>query len=385
MRKIKRLLMWYYMFSKRLFKRYSFIVILLTIPLMIPVAKSVMSEDSGMVTVALFAEDSNDETAARIIKNLTEEESVIRYRVFDTEEAAALAVKKADVDAAWIFPGGIREKIEAFAQGQSKKPFIDVIEQEETVSLKLAREKLYGAMYSYIAFDTLKYYSYMRFTTPTQLPERTLEQMYINTDKYDDIINIKRLDSDEEITLNRNFLAIPIRGLLSLVIMLCTMSAAMYYIRDCADGKFDWLSPKKRLAPAFGSCLAACVASSLAVFAALFFAGIFENPGREILSMTLYMIAATGFSLVLCELFSSAGKLGAAIPFFMIVMIVLCPIFFNLNILSPIQHMLPPYYYLLSLYNDKYIIYMIYYCAGVYVLAYILSLLMANSKRRMTD
>lgn len=385
MRKIKRLLMWYIMFSKRLFKRYSFIVILLMIPVLIPVAKTAMSEDSGMVTVALCMEDSTDETAAEVIKTLTEEESVVRYRVFDEKDAAIEAVRKSEVDAVWIFSEDLRSKIEAFATRQSKKPFVDVIQREETTSLGLAREKLYGAMYSYIAFDVLKGYSYMKFTTPMELPERTLEQMYLGTDEYGDIINIKRLDSDEVVTLNKNFLTIPLRGLLSLVIMLCGMASAMYFIRDCAEGKFDWLSPKKRLAPAFGSCLAATSAASIAVFLALFISGIFESLGREVLSMFLYMIASAGFSLVLCVLFSSAGKLGATIPFFMIVMIVLCPIFFNLNFLKPIQHMLPPYYYLLSLYNDNYITYMLCYCIGIYVLVYILNLILANSKRRIMD
>lgn len=385
MRKIKRLLLWYLMFLKRLFKRYSFIVILLIIPILIPVAKTVMSEDSGMVTVALCSEDINDETAATVIERLTEEDSVMRYRIFEDKEAAIEAVKKSEVDAAWIFPEDLRQKIEAFATRQSKKPFVDVVQREETTSLGLAREKLYGAMYSYIAFDVLKAYSYMKFITPMELPERTLEQMYVNTDKYDDIINIKRLDSDEVITLNKNFLTIPLRGLLALVVMLCGMASAMYFIRDCAEGKFDWLSPKKRLAPAFGSCFAATSSASVAVFLALLVSGIFENPGRESLSIFLYMIASAGFCLVLCTLFSSAGKLGATIPFFMIVMIVLCPIIFNLNFLKPIQHMLPPYYYLLSLYNDNYIFYMICYCVCVYVLAYILNLILANSKRRIRD
>ena len=151
------------------------------------------------------------------------------------------------------------------------------------------------------------------------------------------------------------------------------IAAAMYFLSDAADGKFDWLAPKKRLAPAFGSCLAAAVASSVAVFLALFASGIFIGFVKEFISMLLYAVAVSGFCLILCVVFRSAGRLGASIPFFVIVTLVLCPIFFNLNVLKPVKFMLPTFYYLQSLYNKEFMLYFVIYCAGVYGVAFLLN------------
>ena len=74
-----------------------------------------MSEDSGMVTVALCSEDINDETAATVIERLTAEDSVMRYRIFEDKEAAIEAVKKAglnqtcDINENWFEDNKIKE------------------------------------------------------------------------------------------------------------------------------------------------------------------------------------------------------------------------------------------------------------------------------------
>lgn len=357
------------MFTKRLFKHYSFIVILLLIPVIIPVANTVMNDGGGMLTIALV---SNGGISDEIINTLTTDDTVIRYRIYDTEDEAKKAVERESADAAWIFPEDLDQKIKEFATG-TKKPFVKIIQREENIPLRLSYEKLYGAIYPHITYELYKDYTYKELTTPEEVSEDVLKYTNDNINKYENIIKITRLDCDEEVVLSKNFLTIPLRGMLAIVVLLCSIAAAMYFLGDLADGKFDWLAPKKRLAPAFGSCFAAAVASSAAVFAALFASGIFIGFVKEFISMLLYAVAVSGFCLILCIVFRSAGKLGASIPFFVIVTLVLCPIFFNLNVLKPVKFMLPTFYYLQSLYNKEFMLYFVIYCAGVYGVAFLLN------------
>lgn len=384
MKRIKKLLMWYCMFTKRLFKHYSFIIILLLIPVIIPIANNIMSEDGGMIRVGLvrYAEDG---AAKEITDALMNEDSVIKYSLYTSESEAMDAVKKEEIDAAWIFDMTLDEKIQAFAEKKSVMPFVRIIQREENIPLRLSYEKLYGALYPHITYYMYRDYVYKKISTPEEIPESVLQYTNKSMDEYDNIIKIKRLDSDEEVTLNNNFLTIPLRGLLSIVVFLCSIAAAMYFLQDSAAGKFDWMAPKKRLIPAFGSCFSASAASGAAVLAALILSGIFTKPAEELAAMILYITASAGFCLILCVLFRSSGKLGASIPFFIITTLVLCPIFFNLNILKPVRFILPVFYYLQSLYDKKYMIYFVIYCLCLYGTAYVLNQALNIRDRRISD
>lgn len=360
------------MFTKRLFKHYSFIIILLLIPAIIPIANNIMSEDGGMLRIGLisFMEDG---VAKEITDTLMNEDSIIKYSVYASELEATEAVKRNEIDAAWIFDKALDEKIQEFAEKKSGVPFVKIIQREENIPLRLSYEKLYGALYPHITYYMYRDYVYKKISTPEEIPEEVLQYTNQAMDEYDNIIKIKRLDSDEEITLNNNFLTIPLRGMLSIVVFLCSMAATMYFLQDSAAGKFDWLAPKKRLIPALGSCISAAVASGVAVLAALMLSGIFIGVAVELVAMLLYIIAVSGFCLILCVVFRSSGRLGASIPFFVILTLVLCPIFFNLNILKPIRFMLPTFYYLQALYNEKFMLYFVIYCLCLYSIAYILN------------
>lgn len=360
------------MLTKRLFKHYSFIIILLSIPMLIPIANIAMSKDGGMVTVAVYAK-SADEASNQIISNLLSEKSIVRYRLCDTEAAAISLVEEDKADCAWIFPENLKENLIKYGAGERKRSVVDIIQKEDSVFLSLTREKLFGFLFKYISYGTLEDYVYNNISSEQEISKEELYNTYANTNDFGSIIEIKRLGSGEKVGLDKSFLIAPIKGLLSLVVMLCTLAAAMWFLKDAKDGKFDWLAPEKRLLPAFGSCFAASSVSCVVILIAAIMLNFNANIAYEIISSVLYAFSSAGFCLVLCVLFRSPSKLGAAIPFFMILMLALCPVFFNFNVLKPVQFALPPYYYLNSVYNHTYIIYMVLYCIIIYVLAFVLN------------
>ncbi len=370
---MRKMFLWYYMFTKRLFKRYSFIILLLIIPVLLPVAKIAMGNNGSMMNIALYSRNESD-ASKQVMDELLSQDSIISYKIYDSEDEAYSAVRKQKADAAWIFDENFEDKAKDFGSGKSKKPFVTVVQREESVSLKLSREKLYGAVYPLVSYGIFKEYVTESLIPDKDITDEELKTYYDDAYEYDSIIKMQKLDSKEEVKPSKSFLTMPLRGLMSLVIMLCGIASVMYFLNDRKDGKFDWMPPRKRIIPAFGSSLAAVAASSVAVFIGLAASGTFTNIWIELLAMLLYIASATGFCLVLCMLFKSSGKLGAMIPFFMISMLALCPIFFRMKILPYVGNLFPPYYYLYAIYDFKYCIQMIYYCLAVYPLAILINL-----------
>lgn len=381
MNKIKKCYIWYYMFSKRLFRRISFVILLCMIPVIIPAANSVMSDESGIVRIVLCSEDKNS-LSSEIINSLLEDDGIILFSECENEEAARSLVQHHEADAAWIFSDKLDERIDKYTSQESVKPFVEVIERSDTIPLQLSREVLFGAVYENMSYSLYKNFIYSRLGTQEEFSESELEYHYDRRARNRSIVELKRLNSDAPVK-SSGYLTAPLRGLLSLMVMLCTMAAAMYFLKDNIEGKYDWMPVKKRLAPAFASCLAASVFAGAAVVAALSFSGLSAGIIREVTAMMLFIMTSAGFGLILCICFRSPGKLGAFIPGIIIIMLALSPIFFNMKVLRPVRLMLPTYYYLNSVYNSEYYLYSLFYCTGVYAAAFVLNEVL--SRVRKTD
>lgn len=372
MDKIKKLLLWYHMFSKRLFHKRSFIFILLLIPVSVFCLKAALKEESGIVRIALFAENKNSIIASEIIDSLTQSDSIVTYTRYDSAEKARDAVQKQKENALWIFGEDIDTAIVDYATNKTSKPLVQVVSSEDTIPIKLSNEVLFGKLFKYISYESYKNFLYENVISE-DFPEDIVKEYYTKYLNENGIVKLEYLNSDNKDVKTDDFLVTPIRGILSLLIVLCGFAAAMYFLTDIKDGRYDWLSSGKRLLPACALCLSAVVISCVFVFFGLLASGLMTNIGYEFIAMIIYALAVTSFCVVLCVLFRSAGNLGAVIPFFMISMLVLCPIFFNVNFFLGLRMIFPPHYYLNAVANPMYILYMVLYSLVMFVLAFILN------------
>ncbi len=354
---MKKSIIWFYMLTKRLLRRYSFWVLLLLIPLLLPAANAAMQNDGGVLRIALCSAGTENPMADAIIEDLMQEDSILRYEVYPSEGAARQAVKENRADAAWIFAADFENVIRQYTAKETRKVPVTVLERETSIPLQLSHEKLYGAVFPHIAFSAYDVFVRAEFSADTEAA-----RYYTETTGGDSIIKMEKLHAEEGSTAG-NYLTAPLRGLLSLLVMLCGMAAVMYFLEDTAAGRFDWLPKNKRIFPALGTCLAALLMAGTTMEAALFAAGTATTLLRETAAMFLFALSAAGFCLVLSQVFRKAGSLGAFLPFFILTMLALCPIFFNMKILRPIRLLLPPYYYLQAVYNAAYLFYM-----GIYIL-----------------
>ena len=124
---IRRMAVRYYLYNKRLFKKYSFLLILCMVPLLVGGIRLFAKEESGIATVVLCLTDGEDELAARAVGELTEEEGVLRYLRCDKEEEARQMVAEGEADAAWIFTGDLSGSLKEAAAKKRVRPVVQVV------------------------------------------------------------------------------------------------------------------------------------------------------------------------------------------------------------------------------------------------------------------
>ncbi len=372
---LKKGLIWYFMCSKRLMHKLSFIIILCLIPVIIPVTKLAMSGESGILKIAVSSQD-NSPAAKRAIEKIRNTDSIIQFVICDTEKVAKELVTTHKSDAAWIYKDNIEERINKFIKKESNEPFLKVIEREENIILQMSREMFYETIFDEVSFSLYSNYAHNNLKLRGKISDEELRANYFNREKGRDIIEMTKLSTDAPV--KQNHLISPIRGILAVLLILSGLAGAMYFLKDSSDGKFAWLSPKKRILPAFSTCFSACVFSGAAILLALLIGGFSVGFLKELVSMILFIVSVSIFSTFFCVLFKSYGKLGALIPGITVFSLVLSPIFFNVSFFPIVRFLLPTHYYLYSLYDSSYYLYFIIYSlltlTAVLTLNYVLNL-----------
>lgn len=353
---MKKTLLWFYLMNKRLYRKVIFVGLLLMIPVLVLGFYGAARETGGIVTVALAQEDPADLTAETIINRLMEDSRVISF-IKTTPENAAELVKTGKADGAWIFPKDMALCIAEYSRGDSSG-FIRVIEREQNVALRLAREKLNGAIY--IPAVQNVYLQYLRQYAPETQSVRDevllsyLEQTHVSGELfafYDTNGNLR-----EE---NGNFLQTPLRGLLAIVAVICAVVTAMYYQKDRDAGRFALLPERYSILSEFAYQAVSAVNMMLAIFISQWGTGLHQKIWQEVLLSVLYGIGCCLFGMLLRRILRNV--LSAVLPGLLVVLLIGSPVFFDLAALRSVSFFLPPTYFIQGGYNYRYLLYLAVY------------------------
>ena len=343
MSSLRRFFLWYGLLSKRLLRRPGYLAVLLLIPLFALALALFSRQESGVVTVALCLEEPADAAARTTAERLLNAESILRCSAYPDPEAAREAVRSGQADAAWILPADLEKRLDFFARYGSGGS-ITVVEREENVFLMLAREKLYAALYPELSFSVFRNFLVNELGADA-LPEEALRGAYAGRFTAEELIRFTYVDGSE-IEPGGRYLTAPLRGILALLLLLCDLASGMYCYREEREESFVWLSrPKRRLLPLLCH-LTAMVPAALAVLAALYLSGLWMGLGREAVMMLLYLPCCVLFCEVLRCLSPREEHYGALIPILAVAVLVLCPVFVDLQLPLPFRALLPTSYYL---------------------------------------
>lgn len=365
-----KIMKWLLLLNKRLYKKLTFVLILMLIPLLVFGYGFVAREESGIVTIALACE-GEDPLAEQVMVDLKTSTKLIRYILCETPDEAEKLVNDNKVDAAWIFADDLEDCIYRFVQKSARKnAFVSVLERENSVLLKLAREKLSGAIFPYCSRTF--YLNYIRENAPEMdgVPDSELLRHYDAYALNADLFEFAFLESgaDYQSGEDTNYLLSAVRGLLAIVIVLGGLAAAMYYIRDEQAGTFSLVPQKNKPAVEYGCQIIAVGNIALVSFVAMSLAGLTVVVGREVLVHLLYAVAVAAFAMTARRLLGRLRNIGMALPLLVVLMLVICPVFFDLSTLRQVQYLFPPTYYINAVYSNRYLLLMVPYTVCLLIL-----------------
>ncbi len=339
-----------HIFHKRFYLKKGFIALLLMIPI-IGLALSLTSRlDSGIMTVALVSEDG-DPAAVEIIDSLMNDRGVVRFLSAETKQEAVSLVERGKADAAWIFVADFSAVSDKFAENQSaRNALVHIVQREEGIAQKLLREKLSGALYPHISerFYLVTARETLAEAGVTPPNEATLlayyqAQMPGGEDMFDFHFADKQTDSGGAV------LTAPFRGLLSVVTVLAALAIAMFYKMDAQNGVFTGFSKSEMPFITFGYHFCGVLDISLAMVISLGIAGLLTSFWSELCYLLLFAVAASLFAMTLEKLCRRLSLLAALTPLSALIMIVVCPVFFTINIFGFLPYLFPPQYYIMGM------------------------------------
>lgn len=334
---MKRLWLWLRLLTKRHFARPAFLTILLLIPVLTAALALFSGADSGIVTVALSPGSS--EFGKRTCAELTEHPGILRFLTFDGQTQAREAVAHGQADAAWIFPDDAPERLHDFTKTGATQAVV-VVEREENVFLRLSRETLFAQLYPSL--------SRLIFTDCAEesfgVAEQALLDECYETSSFDGPIIEMAYSDGSHRAGGESVLLSPIRGLLTMLVMLAAFASGLGCCREEAAGCFDPLPrTARRLVPLL-SHLTAALPTALCTLPALALAGLWTGLARESAIALLLSLSASCFAELVRTLCRAERVYAAAVPILMMLMVTLCPVFLNFRKLRTLQYLLPPFY-----------------------------------------
>ena len=358
-----RFLRWAWLLTKRLYKKTSFLLILLLIPLAVFGLGMMAQEDHGMLHVLLVQKDPSDPVSSSVTARLRENEGLIRFSSCATPERAEELVLHGKADGAWILEADLSRKIAASVSDPSEGAgLVSVLERESTVTLRLAREQLCGVLFECCSQQMFLDYVRSYSEGAKNVSDEILLEHYHNAfTAVEDLFEISYADTAASAG-GIDYLTAPVRGILSVIIALCSLASGIWFLQDLRSGLFSWLSFRKVKFVELGyQCLTALNLCAVCLVA-LYVAGLGGDLLREVLVLLLYCLCVSFFGCFLRALFWSVRILALALPLFALLMIACCPVFFSLpGSLAWVSYLFPPTYYLRGTGDGAFLLWMMLY------------------------
>ena len=140
----------YLLLLKRLFKKKSYILMLLMVPLMVLALKGMGSGDAGLMTIGVYV-PGEDYASSALKESIETEPGSFRYIFYDDSDKLIADVKSQKLSEGWICPDNLDEAMEKIvASGQTDEK-IEIIIREQGLSHLLGREVLNSRVYESLA------------------------------------------------------------------------------------------------------------------------------------------------------------------------------------------------------------------------------------------
>lgn len=356
---MKKILTWILLFQKRILKKPMFQITILLIPILLFLLFTFNKSSDSLVRVALIS--GNDEYSQNFVKDLLDSSNhVISYYQCDDESQMRKDVLTGKAECGYIMPDDMPRKIAQFSS-KKKQGIITAIVKKESISTKIVNEIIYGRLFSERAYPVLK--DFINEKQPDRLTPAEDEKMYDAFSKYliePLMFSFEYADGSKNDLLNNddsshNYYMLPVRGILSVLILVSSMSGVLMLSNDDRKNTWGFIRLSKRPAFNYFYIFMSILPIAICSLAAIFITGISTNVLNEIRLMVLYTLLLTGFSSLLKALIKNIYVLCSLIPVTVLLSLIICPVFIDIGSIVPqsrfVRLFLPTNYYLDSIYS----------------------------------
>lgn len=356
---MKKILTWILLFQKRILKKPMFQITILLIPILLFLLFTFNKSSDSLVRVALIS--GNDEYSQNFVKDLLDSSNhVISYYQCYDESQMRKDVLTGKAECGYIMPDDMPRKIAQFSS-KKKQGIITAIVKKESISTKIVNEIIYGRLFSERAYPVLK--DFINEKQPDRLTSAEDEKMYDAFSKYliePLMFSFEYADGSKNDLLNNddsshNYYMLPVRGILSVLILVSSMSGVLMLSNDDRKNTWGFIRLSKRPAFNYFYIFMSILPIAICSLAAIFITGISTNVLNEIRLMVLYTLLLTGFSSLLKALIKNIYVLCSLIPVTVLLSLIICPVFIDIGSIVPqsrfIRLFLPTNYYLDSIYS----------------------------------
>lgn len=356
---MKKILTWILLFQKRILKKPMFQITILLIPILLFLLFTFNKSSDSLVRVALIS--GNDEYSQNFVKDLLDSSNhVISYYQCYDESQMRKDVLTGKAECGYIMPDDMPRKIAQFSS-KKKQGIITAIVKKESISTKIVNEIIYGRLFSERAYPVLK--DFINEKQPDRLTPAEDEKMYDAFSKYliePLMFSFEYADGSKNDLLNNddsshNYYMLPVRGILSVLILVSSMSGVLMLSNDDRKNTWGFIRLSKRPAFNYFYIFMSILPIAICSLAAIFITGISTNVLNEIRLMVLYTLLLTGFSSLLKALIKNIYVLCSLIPVTVLLSLIICPVFIDIGSIVPqtrfVRLFLPTNYYLDSIYS----------------------------------
>ncbi|MBR6675877.1 MAG: hypothetical protein IKL24_00920, partial [Clostridia bacterium] len=231
---IKLVLIRYLLMIKRLLKKPAFLLLLLSIPLLtLTFTHFAKTEETGFVSIVL-AKEEESELANKVIQRIKETKGIMHFADAKSPDEARRLVAKGEYDCAWILGKDLDSKVVSISEGRYET-LVTSIERAPGTMSDIAKEQIFAAFYEEIAYAMYERYAAdaAEDVTAEELAafhEQNLVEGELITFTYEEA---GKVDLSEV-----NYLISPLRGLLSVIMLMCALSAGIYFLADEKSGTY---------------------------------------------------------------------------------------------------------------------------------------------------
>lgn len=343
--------MW--LIQKRLLCKCGFLLLFL-LPLLFAVGlERLAKEESGIATIALYLPE-DDPTAAQVRERLLGRKSAFRYLSCATDEEAATLVETGEADAAWLFSDEMEETLRELAKKRRVRPLVRVVERKDSVPLILAREALSAAVYP--AFSYAVYESYVTQDLGfTELTDETIRQTYESVAVTGSLFEPVYANGSSVEMADLSYVRASLRGILAIWLVFLGLAAVLLFMQDEERGVYGRLSGAGRFLAFYRVGGVFVLDGTVILLLCCKLGGVFTNLLREVACAAVFACCVLAFANLLRLLCRTPRWIGVVLLPLGAVMFALCPIFLDLQYFRAGKRLLPPWYYLQSIHNTRYL------------------------------